>query len=1303
MNDSTIQAGRITTETTRATSTETALATSISTETTRATNAENSLATRVGVAEAKSRNDSTLFVNRLVNDSTIQAGKITTETTRATGAETTLTTNLTAETTRATNAETTLNTRITSATSSLTTDLTTEKNRALAAELVLTNNVSANTSSITALDTRVTSNTASITAETTRATAAEDALNDKVNTNTTDIETHTSNINSNTINIGANATDIALVKASILTKVGYIDIPTFLAPYLKIDDFITFTDNYNAAALETNNKVAALISDTAKLITRFGYKENLSNKSTDINLDANSNIKYPSVNAVKTFVDSVVTAAATVDASTTVKGKIRLAGDLTGIAASPTVNTVGGSSATNIHTAELLANASSSSNAVNAIVKRDANGDFSARDITANLLGNSTNVSGIVLGANGGTGVDNTGKTITLGGNIIVGKNFTTTGATGTASDITLKTTNTTSVTLPTSGVLATLAETEALTNKTINGLTLTSNVTGFSIAGGSSSKSLTLSNNATIAGTNTGDQTITLTGDVTGTGTGTFSTTLVNTGVVTGVYGGATTVPIITIDAKGRITEASNVPIAGVSPIGSLLESGKIIIGDFSNQASKVDMSGDVNIDNSGVTTIQNGRITTNMLADGNISFAKIQNVSASNKLLGRVSAGAGPIEEIATTGTGNVVRAVSPIFTGIPTVPTATYPSNDSTIANTRYVTNAISRISASSVSGIITSANGGTGVDNGEKLITLGGNFTTTGTTSSNASDITFKTSGPTTLTLPRNGTLATLSDVTGSSIGGDQISGIISPLNGGTGYGNDNDKIIVLGGSITTGANFTTSGTTALNASDITFKTTAATNLVLPTTGTIATLAGAETFSSKTIDASSNTITNISNDNIATTAAIADSKLATISTTGKVSNAATTATNANTANAIVSRDVNGAFVAGTITATLNGNATTATSATSAASATKLANARTIFGNSFDGTANLTTIIASSYGGTGNGFTKFSGPITAEKTFTLPDASATILTSNALVTTEQGGTGVSTVTPNYIFAGPATGATAGAPTFRAIVAADLPTGSASYINNATTQQASSSFNISGSGVIGTSLTAGSLNLTNALTVANGGTGATTLGSNAVLLGNGTSAVQSVAPGTSGNVLVSNGTTWTSGAAAASGVSVVGTISTTSNSKGASISGTTLTLAPADGTNGGIVTTAAQTFAGTKTFSDVNLSGAINGTSTTGSTIAGFNAAITPVTAALTISLANASTYNGKVLVCSGSAITITFDSTVPVGFSCMILQSDNNSVDFSGTNNRYNYTSTSGMYAIATAMCYTSGSVLLTGDLQ
>jgi hypothetical protein len=68
----------------------------------------------------------------------------------------------------------------------------------------------------------------------------------------------------------------------------------------------------------------------------------------------------------------------------------------------------------------------------------------------------------------------------------------------------------------------------------------------------------------------------------------------------------------------------------------------------------------------------------------------------------------------------------------------------------------------------------------------------------------------------------------------------------------------------------------------------------------------------------------------------------------------------------------------------------------------------------------------------------------------------------------------------------------------------------------------------------------TSGQADLTTAVTgtlpVANGGTGAATLTSNNVLLGNGTSAVQTVAPGATGNVLQSNGTTWVSAASSGS-----------------------------------------------------------------------------------------------------------------------------------------------------------------------
>lgn len=109
---------------------------------------------------------------------------------------------------------------------------------------------------------------------------------------------------------------------------------------------------------------------------------------------------------------------------------------------------------------------------------------------------------------------------------------------------------------------------------------------------------------------------------------------------------------------------------------------------------------------------------------------------------------------------------------------------------------------------------------------------------------------------------------------------------------------------------------------------------------------------ESLTNKTIDAASNTIQNLAdanvsntaaiaysklnlsgslvNDDISNAAAIADSKLATISTAGKVNNSATTATELNTASAIVARDSSGNFTAGTITAALSGNATTATTA-------------------------------------------------------------------------------------------------------------------------------------------------------------------------------------------------------------------------------------------------------------------------------------------------------------------------------------------------------------------------------------
>ena len=53
----------------------------------------------------------------------------------------------------------------------------------------------------------------------------------------------------------------------------------------------------------------------------------------------------------------------------------------------------------------------------------------------------------------------------------------------------------------------------------------------------------------------------------------------------------------------------------------------------------------------------------------------------------------------------------------------------------------------------------------------------------------------------------------------------------------------------------------------------------------------------------------------------------------------------------------------------------------------------------------------VLAGARGGTNNGFMDFTGPASTLKTFTLPNASSTILTTNAAVTLAQGGIGITT----------------------------------------------------------------------------------------------------------------------------------------------------------------------------------------------------------------------------------------------------------------------------------------------------
>ncbi len=159
-------------------------------------------------------------------------------------------------------------------------------------------------------------------------------------------------------------------------------------------------------------------------------KESLANKSTNIIADSASSVKYPSVKAIKDYIDNRnaglaqqanqanranLAAKATAletprtingipfdgttnitipvgvtppDADATTKGLVKLAGDLTGTADAPAI------AANSITTAKIIDGAVTDTKITS----------ISGSKVTGNIAGNATNVTGMIAVANGGTG-----------------------------------------------------------------------------------------------------------------------------------------------------------------------------------------------------------------------------------------------------------------------------------------------------------------------------------------------------------------------------------------------------------------------------------------------------------------------------------------------------------------------------------------------------------------------------------------------------------------------------------------------------------------------------------------------------------------------------------------------------------------------------------------------------------------------------------------------------------------------------------------------------------------------------------
>lgn len=101
-----------------------------------------------------------------------------------------------------------------------------------------------------------------------------------------------------------------------------------------------------------------------------------------------------------------------------------------------------------------------------------------------------------------------------------------------------------------------------------------------------------------------------------------------------------------------GTLTNCSGLPAAGVVGLGSLATQS----GTFSGTSSGTN-TGDQTITLTGAVTGSGTGSFVTTLANDAVTYAKMQNVSATDKLLGRSTAGAGDVEEIACTAAGRAI----------------------------------------------------------------------------------------------------------------------------------------------------------------------------------------------------------------------------------------------------------------------------------------------------------------------------------------------------------------------------------------------------------------------------------------------------------------------------------------------------------------------------------------------------------------------------------------------------------------------------------------------------------------------
>ncbi len=844
-------------------------------------------------------------------------------------------------------------------------------------------------------------------------------------------------------------------------------------------------------------------------------KESLSNKSTNIIADSASSVKYPSVKAIKDYIDSRNSASANSarladkaksletprtingvpfdgttnitipvgvtppDASATVKGLVQLAGDLTGNAGAPTI----------------AAGAVTTSKIADGAIIDAKIATVSGSKVTGNISGNAANVTGTIAVANGGTGATTAAAARTNLG-LVIGTDVQAPLTAGTdylrPNGSAANLTNFPTFNQSTSGNAATA--TKLAVPKNINGVPFDGSA-DITIAADAASLSGTVAIAKGGTGATTAADARTNLGLVIGTDVlaqRTFGTAAnsaatdfvaatekgANNGVATlGVNGKipSTQIPAISFQSVSVVNSDATMTAIQGAQVGSIAIRSDQNINYVLSALPATTLSNWIQLAASTDVSTINGivgpsvNLTTNEIPEGNTNKyytdARVRNaLSAVAPLSFNASTGVLSMTAASATSAGYLSAADFTTFNNKQTALTAgvDYATPSGNITG-----------NAANVTGIVSIANGGTGTstatgalvalgaeptDNKSNNILLDGNSTTKFPSFKAIKDYVDQQSAN--------------AGVADNSITSAKINGTLAVLKGGTGAANPADARTNLGlviGTDVMAANFTTTLTGDVAGSGNGSFATTVNSVGGVSASAIAALPTNVAANTASITANGNSIATL-NTNVAAN---------TVSITASENSIATLNTNvaANTASITANETAIAAN-----TTSIATNATAITSEATTARAAELTLTNSVNANTASITANTNSIAANT------------ASITANST------------------------DIATINTNLALKAPLA-----SPAFTGTPTAPTPATSDNSTKVATTEYVKNSI-----------------------------------------------------------------------VAANAGLSSIGAISGTSNARGATISGTTeLILTPADASNGGIVTTGAQTFAGAKTFTNTTIFG--------------------------------------------------------------------------------------------------------------